>query len=285
MNGSAYSATRRAWLTVFGVMAIVLVLAGAVTRAAALDAPWMLRMHAQAPDAASMVLWSCLTVMGVGWAALILVLAADRGRGDIAALLAVAFVLGSALTHVPKYILSSPRPAGTSLLPHLHVIGQVFRGPVSMPSGHALTAAATAALLCLALPRDRELPGALSLLFMAALVGWSRVVVGAHWPSDVLVGAGLGFLATGIALLLSRAQGTGAGHERLVQGIRSRTGQGLVTLVEVAAAVGILTERTGYPAGRAMVAVLAGVAVLSAAWRWYAAKDLHRASGPATESR
>jgi len=64
----------------------------------------------------------------------------------------------------------------------------------SFPSGHATTAFALAALLALWYPR-----WAAGFLALAGLVGLSRVVLGAHFPSDVLAGAALGM---GVALVV-----------------------------------------------------------------------------------
>jgi undecaprenyl-diphosphatase len=59
---------------------------------------------------------------------------------------------------------------------------------LSFPSGHAATSFAAAMVLARYVP-----PRVAPLLFvLAALVGWSRVYVGVHYPSDVLVGALLG---------------------------------------------------------------------------------------------
>ena len=57
----------------------------------------------------------------------------------------------------------------------------------SFPSGHATTAFAAAVLLTLWYPRWAGV-----WLGLAVLVGLSRVVLGSHFPSDVLVGALLG---------------------------------------------------------------------------------------------
>jgi undecaprenyl-diphosphatase len=57
----------------------------------------------------------------------------------------------------------------------------------SFPSGHAATAFAAAWVLGARFPRARW-----PLLGVATLIALSRVVVGAHWPSDVLVGAAVG---------------------------------------------------------------------------------------------
>jgi undecaprenyl-diphosphatase len=59
----------------------------------------------------------------------------------------------------------------------------------SFPSGHATVAFACATVLALAVPRLRW-----PLFVLAALVAWSRVYVGVHYPLDVLAGAILGVL-------------------------------------------------------------------------------------------
>lgn len=67
----------------------------------------------------------------------------------------------------------------------------------SFPSGHATTAGATALVLALLFPRRAR-----SIILVAALVAASRVVVGAHYPSDVaagfMLGAGLTLLAAAV---------------------------------------------------------------------------------------
>lgn len=250
---------------------VLLVIAGLLLHGAGLDPAWMLQVHAHSAPLPSVVVWSCATVLGLGWSALIVVLAADRGRGAAAALLVPTFLIGGLLTHVPKTLLHVPRPAATAFYPQLHVIGEAFRGPVSMPSGHALTASAAVVLVCLAVPRARWREGAVPavLALVAVVVAWSRVVVGAHWPSDVLVGAGLGLLAVGIAHAIAVGSRTRHLHAQLVGRVRSQAGQRWVAVAEIASAAGLLAERTGYPDGRAMVLLLAGVAGVSAAWRWY----------------
>lgn len=59
----------------------------------------------------------------------------------------------------------------------------------SFPSGHATVAFACATVLALAAPRLRW-----PLFALAALIAFSRVYVGVHYPLDVLAGAALGVL-------------------------------------------------------------------------------------------
>jgi len=61
----------------------------------------------------------------------------------------------------------------------------------SFPSGHATTAWAVACALTLLYPRQRVL-----WIIAATLVAASRVIVGAHYPGDVLAGAWFGVVIT-----------------------------------------------------------------------------------------
>jgi undecaprenyl-diphosphatase len=65
----------------------------------------------------------------------------------------------------------------------------------AFPSGHAASAFAAATVIAWA-----SRPLAVPAYVLAALVAWSRVYVGVHWPLDVIGGAALGTLVA-IALL------------------------------------------------------------------------------------
>jgi undecaprenyl-diphosphatase len=255
---------RAAWL--LAPVGVVLAIAGWLVHATAANTSWMLAVHAQAPGEAAAWVWSSLTVVGLGLSALVLLLLADRGDGRLAALLPFTFLFGGLLTHVPKHLLAHPRPASTAIAPHLHVIGQTFTGPVSMPSGHAVTAAAAAALLCVVVARGWAARA--GVVLVAAAIAWSRVVVGAHWPSDVLVGAGVGLLTAALVLACAGAQATGAWYAWLTARVRTVAGQRWLAAGEVVVAGALLSQNTGYPAGQPMLWLLAVAGVASAARRW-----------------
>ena len=70
----------------------------------------------------------------------------------------------------------------------------------SFPSGHATVAFACATVLALAVPRLRWW-----LFGLAALIAWSRVYVGVHYPGDVLGGALIGVVIARALRMLAGA--------------------------------------------------------------------------------
>ena len=99
----------------------------------------------------------------------------------IAALLAQALSsLGKLITDRPRPPLRTPDPAPLLHVPHTP----------SFPSGHAASSFACAATLARFAPRRV----AVVLYVLAALIAYSRVYVGVHYPLDVIGGALLGLL-------------------------------------------------------------------------------------------
>ena len=99
--------------------------------------------------------------------------------------------LAGATSSLLKQIFARARP---DIVPHLDSFGNL-----SFPSGHATSAVAILLLAALLLPkRHRPLWVALA-LSIALLIAASRVLLGVHWPSDVLGGLllGAGFALAG----------------------------------------------------------------------------------------
>ena len=143
------------------------------------------------------VVWLHLTMLGDGGVALALVLPTIRRapRAFWAAL--VAAVIAGLWTQVTKQVIDLPRPLGVFAPDVFYQAGPAYRH-VSFPSGHAAAAFALAGIWVMGEGRHWLLRAAL--LLAATLVGLSRIMVGVHWPLDVLWGMLGGWLGAWLGL-------------------------------------------------------------------------------------
>ena len=144
-------------------------------------------------------LWLNLTMLGDGAVALAMVLPAIRRSPRCFWSALVAAVFAALWVQVLKQVVSMPRPLAVLPPDMFFQSGPTFRA-VSFPSGHAAASFAIAGIWIMALP-GRNVARAV-LLALAALVSLSRVMVGVHWPADILWGMLGGWLGawTGHAL-------------------------------------------------------------------------------------
>ena len=147
--------------------------------------------------------WFHLTMLGDGAVALALVLPWIRRapRQFWAALLAA--VVAGLWTQVTKAFVDVPRPLSVLASDAFHQAGPAYRR-VSFPSGHAAAVFALAGIWAMGAQGRRLWRGLL--LVLASLVGLSRIMVGVHWPLDVLWGMLGGWLGawSGLALQARR---------------------------------------------------------------------------------
>lgn len=146
-----------------------------------------------------MPVWSSLGNDGLLWIALALVLLFFR-KTRRAGVLALAGMLLNflAVNVVIKHLVARPRPWVT--VGGLETI-LFIDDPNSFPSGHTSAACAFAAALCCTL--DRGWARALAVAG-AVLMGWSRIYVAIHFPTDVLAGAVIGAACGLLAVWLYR---------------------------------------------------------------------------------
>lgn len=149
-------------------------------------------------------LWAFFTFIGNAgaiWVALAggLVLGAGRlpglsGAGHarwraVGVAIFMALALGWGAESLIKVLVGRPRPPLS--LDDVRVIG-VLPHSMSFPSGHSLSSFAVASVLAAAgasTRADRFVPW-----MLAALIAFSRIYVGHHYPLDVLAGALLGMI-------------------------------------------------------------------------------------------
>ncbi|HYX47151.1 MAG TPA: phosphatase PAP2 family protein [Sphingomicrobium sp.] len=121
-----------------------------------------------------------------------------RGRGRFALGLLLVILVGRGLSEIQKYSIARARP---TLEPHLVVVKTS-----SFPSGHATSSMIFYLTLALALVpsgHPRRLAAGAAIL-LSLLIGTSRVLLGVHWPSDVIGGWSFGLLW--VLLTLRRAE-------------------------------------------------------------------------------
>ena len=146
------------------------------------------------------VLWAAITMLGDGWIAMILLLPLAGRRPDILWAAMIAGLLSTLLVISLKLAFGVARPPAVLSPGGFHLIGPALKA-TAFPSGHTATMFAWAGVLALGFKNGWLGAG---LLLIAATVGLSRIMVGVHWPLDVLGGALLGWMSAVWAIGLAR---------------------------------------------------------------------------------
>jgi len=117
-----------------------------------------------------------------------------------AALFLLMTIAGRFLVELQKVVVGRPRPTDS---PHL-----VSAYSYAFPSGHAANSMITFLAIALLLPvhpRNRAIAVGLALAF-SLQIGVSRVMLGVHWPSDVIGGWAFGILWVVTCMRLASAR-------------------------------------------------------------------------------
>lgn len=220
---------------------------------------------------------SVLSVLGLGASAFVLAGLLGVRRPQLVGAMLLALIGGGAVVHLFKALLAAQRPLAVLGADAVTVIGIALRAN-SMPSGHATLAAGAFALAAAApaayYPTQRRWPWIAALGLFALAVAAARMLVGAHWASDVTVGAGLGLvvgsLTTGTPWGRRACDAIG---DHLARPWPAR----VLGLVLVAIAWSLWGQRREYPLAWWLNAIVALVGVAAAASWWkrsFARRDI-----------
>lgn len=144
--------------------------------------------------------WANITLLGEGLLAFALIGPIAARRPDIAWSMLLAAVVGTVAVHGLKEVFSLPRPLAVLAPSQIKVIGPPLYA-MSFPSGHATTISVLASVMALHVTDRRVKAGMLVAVILVAL---SRVVVGAHWPRDIVAGMVVGWFVALAAVWLAQ---------------------------------------------------------------------------------
>jgi membrane-associated phospholipid phosphatase len=196
--------------------------------------------------------WAGITVFGDALILLALALPILWYRPQWAWGLLLAALITTVVTHTLKPWLAMPRPAAVLGPDTITIIGPELRAK-AMPSGHAAAAPTLAGAL---VPVMKNRTARVSILVFAVLVARSRVVVGAHWPMDIMAGALIGWLSgtTSLRLLGERSW------------MKNRVALIVLSTALAGCAVALFFTSTRYPGSYAIQVAVGVAALTSGGW-------------------
>jgi membrane-associated phospholipid phosphatase len=198
--------------------------------------------------------WVNLTLLGDGAVALALVLPSIKRSPQCFWSALIAAVVAAVLVQGIKQLVNVPRPIAVFDPSDFYHWGPAYRA-VSFPSGHAAAIFAITGIWIMGLSGHKLLRAVL--LVLAVLVSLSRVMVGVHWPLDLLGGMLGGWAAAWLGLAL---YGRWAWRTSGIGGLAA----GVVLLV-VAGAL-LVSRHIGIPAVLPLQRTLGAVCLVWGAW-------------------
>ena len=144
--------------------------------------------------------WVVLTIFADGLVSFIILLPWIKRKPQLIWAVLLAAIMFTIFGQVIKRVVDVARPPQVLSSDVFHLIGPDW-GQHAFPSGHAAMIFMLAGVFVFTISRTwlRWL-----LIVFASLVALSRVVVGVHWPLDILAGAAIGWAGVWVGLLLSK---------------------------------------------------------------------------------
>jgi membrane-associated phospholipid phosphatase len=143
--------------------------------------------------------WAVLTIFADGLVAFVIIFPFIYRKPRLIWAVLIAAALFAIFGQAIKNLAQVPRPPQILSPEDFHLIGQGWRHN-SFPSGHSSMIFNLAGALIMTTPKKWL---RFFLIGAASLIAASRMVVGVHWPADVLAGAAFGWTAIWVGLKLS----------------------------------------------------------------------------------
>jgi membrane-associated phospholipid phosphatase len=181
--------------------------------------------------------WAGLTILGDGLVLLPLTLVFLRYRPEIFPPMLLTSLLTPLVLHSLKRIFDVARPGGAISPVDFYYVEPLYRA-YSFPSGHSTTIFSWVCVVVMTMnvKSVKRFWGSL-LLILASCVALSRILVGAHWPLDILCGTALGWSMSLFSIWLSKRW----------DWIRSRTGCNIsIGFFLLSAVISLLFSYTDY---------------------------------------
>lgn len=201
--------------------------------------------------------WLNLTMLGDGAVALALVLPSIKRAPQCFWAAIIAGALAGLFVQGAKQIVNVPRPMAVYAPDAFFQAGPALHA-VSFPSGHAAAIFAICGIWIMGMSRHHWLR--VALIVLAILVSLSRVMVGVHWPIDLLGGMLGGWLSAWLGLGLAARYGwRTSGKAGIAAG---------VFLLIVAGAL-LVSRHIGIPAVLPLQRTLGVVCLVWGAWEMF----------------
>lgn len=220
------------------------------------------------------IFWANITILGDTLIAIALLSPFVRRRPDIIWTLLIAAVFATLWVHGLKPLVEHLRPGAILSNDVINIIGVTLHKG-SFPSGHSTTAFTLAGVICLSRAHPTVMIAA---IVLAILAGFSRAVVGAHWPMDIFAGAFGGWLAALIGVILFKrlAQHKNWGDLTPSQGLSQIPGRTSFNMGLALIAMSLFFYDNGYPGSQLfqiIVAILSLGFIAFNFWHLFKNKD------------
>lgn len=178
-------------------------------------------------------IWQIFTLLGDGMISALLIAFWIKKRPEMAWSFIISTVVYMILLNLMKDGFDMKRPPAILDPDTFYLAGKAYMRR-SFPSGHTTTIFTLCGVISF---YYRSFKFRAVALLVALLVGFSRVLIGVHWPADVFGGAMLGWFSAGIGIYLAKRSKWG--YHRIIK-------YALSIVFVIAAGVLVIKYETGY---------------------------------------